>query len=224
MSVDSSWKGVIKAGGLSLIVGGAIVIIFILSVFIFQVQLPLTAESVLENPMPPVLLFCMAAFGEFLLMPGILALYFSLKDVNKNYMFMGTAVWLVAIPMFLVSRGQIISIVTISGAYAAGDATVKAAYLASAHLAIEVANVYSVMALDLLGVGAIIIGMVMLRGVFSKRTAYLVILSGALMVMGTFGVLLDFLTIGTLFGLILAGVWQIVVGFRLYRLSKDDLR
>jgi hypothetical protein len=172
MSADSSWKGVIKAGGLSLLAGGAIVIIFILSVFIVQVQLPLTAESVLENPMPPVLLFCLAAFGEFLLMPGVLGLYFSLKDVNKNYAFMGTAVWLVAIPMFLVSRGQIISIATISGAYATGDATVKAAYLASAHLAIEVANVYSVMALDLLGVGAITIGLVMLKGVFSKRTAY----------------------------------------------------
>jgi hypothetical protein len=224
MGVDSSWKGVIKAGGLALLVGGTIVIVFILSVFVFQVQLPLTAEAVLENPLPPVLLFCMAAFGEFLLMPGVLALYFSLKDVDKNYVFVGTAVWLFAIPMFLVSRGQIISLVTISGAYAAGDATVKATYLAVAHLAIEVANVYSVMALDLLGVGAIIIGLVMLKGVFSRRTAYLVMLSGALMVMGTFGVLLDFLTIGTLFGLILAGVWQILIGFRLYRLSKNDMR
>ncbi|MFW9913534.1 MAG: hypothetical protein ACFFEU_13740 [Candidatus Thorarchaeota archaeon] len=220
MGVDSSWKGVIKAGGLSLFVGGTIVIIFILSVFIFQVPLPLTAEAVFDDPLPPVLLFCMAAFGEFLLMPGVLALYFSLKDVDKNYVFVGTAVWLCAIPMFLVSRGQIISLVTISGAYAAGDATVKAAYMAVAHLAIEVANVYSVMALDLLGVGAIIIGLVMLKGVFSKRTAYLVMLSGALMVMGTFGVLLDFLTIGTLFGLILAGVWQILVGLKLYGLGK----
>ena len=220
MGIDSSWKGVIKSGGLSLSVGGSIVIIFILSVFIFQVPLPLTAEAVLDNPLPPVLLFCMAAFGEFLLMPGVLALYFSLKDADKNYVFVGTAVWLFAIPMFLVSRGQIISLVTISGAYAAGDATVKAVYLAVAHLAIEVANVYSVMALDLLGVGAIIIGLVMLKGVFSKRTAYLVMLSGALMVMGTFGVLLDFLTIGTLFGLILAGVWQIAVGLKLYRLGK----
>lgn len=204
-----------------MLTGGAIVIIFILSVFIVQVQLPLTAESVLENPMPPVLLFCLAAFGEFLLMPGVLGLYFSLKDVNKNYAFMGTAVWLVAIPMFLVSRGQIISIATISGAYAAGDATVKAAYLASAHLAIEVANVYSVMALDLLGVGAITIGLVMLNGIFSKRTAYLVIVAGALTVVGTFGVILEPLTVGTLFGLILTGVWQIAVGLKLYRLGQE---
>ena len=41
MSVDTSWRGVIKAGGLSLLAGGIIFFTFILSVFIFQVQLPL---------------------------------------------------------------------------------------------------------------------------------------------------------------------------------------
>jgi hypothetical protein len=220
MTVDSSWKGVIKAGGLSLLTGGTIVIIFILSVFIFQVQLPLTAQGFLNSPMIPSLLFCMAAFGEFLLMPGVLALYFSLKDVNKNQVFLGSAVWIMSIPMFLVSRGQVISCITVAGNYAAtADATLRAAYLATTQLALEVANVYTIMALDLLGVGAIIIGLVMLKGVFRKSTAYLVILAGALVVIGTFGVILEPLTIGTLFGLILNGVWQIVVGLKLYTLG-----
>jgi hypothetical protein len=219
MSEDSSEKVVIKAGGLSLLTAGVIVIVFILLVFAFQVQLPLTAEAVLDDPMIPILLFCLAAFGEFLLMPGALGLYFSLKDIRKDYMLFGTAIWLTAIPMFLISRGQIISIITISSYYTtATSEAVSAAYLASAHLTIEVANVYSVMALDLLSVGAIIIGLVMLKGVFSKRTAYLVILAGTLTVMGTFGVLLEPLKFGTLFGLILNGVWQIAVGVTLYKL------
>ena len=223
MTVDSSWKGAIKAGGLSLLVGGAIVIIFILSVFIFQVQLPLTAQGFLDSPMLPTLLFCMAAFGEFLLMPGVLALYFSLKDVNKNQVFLGSAIWFVSIPLFLVSRGQVISCITIAGNYAAtADATLRAAYLATTQLALEAANVYTIMALDLLGVGAIIIGLVMLKGIFSRSTAYMVILSGALVVMGTVGVILEPLTIGTLFGLIQNGVWQIVVGLKLYRLGSSD--
>ena len=223
MTVDSSWKGVIKAGGLSLLAGGAIVVIFILSVFIFQVQLPLTAQGFLDSPMIPTLLFCMAAFGEFLLMPGVLALYFSLKDVNKNQVFLGSAVWFLSIPMFLVSRGQVISCITVASNYAAtADATLRAAYLATTQLALEAANVYTIMALDLLGVGAIIIGLVMLKGIFSRSTAYMVILSGALVVMGTFGVILEPLTIGTLFGLILNGVWQIVVGLKLCRLGSSN--
>ncbi|UCG02776.1 MAG: hypothetical protein JSW11_02060, partial [Candidatus Heimdallarchaeota archaeon] len=211
MSVDSSWKGMYKASGLSFLVSGAIVIIFLLLVFIFQVQLPLTAQSVLDAPLQPALLFSLAVFGEFLLMPGVLGLYFSLKDVNKNHAFLGTAVWLVAIPMFLISRGQVISLVVISDSYAATkDATMRAAYLATAHFALEVSGVFAVMALASLGVGSVIIGLVMSKGVFSKRIAYLVIIAGTLIVMGTFGVLLEPLTIGTPFGLILTGIWQIV--------------
>ncbi len=206
--------------GLSLLTGGAIVIIFLLLVFILQVQLPLTAQSVLDAPLQPALLFSLAAFGEFLLMPGVLGLYFSLKDVNKNQVFLGTAVFLVATPMFLISRGLVISLVAISDSYAATtDATMRAAYLATAHLALEVSGVYTVMALALLGVGSVIIGLVMLKGVFSKRTAYLVIVAGTLIVVGTFGVLLEPLTIGTPFGLILTGIWQIVIGAKLYKLG-----
>ncbi len=107
-NMDPSWKGVYQASGLSLFAGGAIIVIFLLSVFIMQVPLPLTPQAVLENSMPPVILFSLAALGEFLLMPGVLGLYLSLKDVKKTYTLIGTAVWLAAIPMFLVSRGQII--------------------------------------------------------------------------------------------------------------------
>jgi len=109
--------------------------------------------------------------------------------------------------MFLISHGQIISIISISSYYTtATSEVVSAGFIASAHLAIEVANVYSVMALDLPSVGVIIIGLVMLKGAFSKRTAYLVILAGALAVMSTFEVLVKPLKFGTLFGLILIGV------------------
>jgi hypothetical protein len=222
MGVDSSWKGMIKAGGVSLITGAAILVIFLLFMIIFQVQLPDTANVVatLENPLPPALLFSLAAFGEFLLMPGVLGLYFSLKDINKNQVFLGTAVWLAAIPMFLVSRGQIISLVTIVGSYTAtADATLRAAYLATAHLAIVVANVYAGMSLVLLGFGSILIGGTMLRGVFSKRIAYLAIIAGTLLVVGTFGVLIQFLVIAAPFGLILGGIWQMAAGVKLYKLG-----
>jgi hypothetical protein len=220
MSEDTSWRGVIKAGGLSLLAGGIILFAFILSVFVFQVQLPLTAQGFLDNPLPPALLFSLAAFGEFLLMPGVLAIYFALKDINKNQVLLGTAIWISAIPMFLVSRGAVISLITIAGNYAASaDITLRAAYFATAQFALDVSNVYAVMALDLLGVGGIILGLVMLKGVFGKRTGYLVILAGALTVMGTLGVILEPLTIGTLFGLILNGVWQIIIGIELYRMA-----
>ena len=221
-NIDPSWRGVYKASGLSLFAGGAIIVVFLLSVFIMQVPLPDTPQVFLENPMPPVILYSLAALGEFLLMPGVLGLYLSLKDVKKTHMLIGTAVWLAAIPMFLVSRGQIISLLPISASYTATTSEImKATYVASVELAIGTANVYVAMALALLGVGSVIIGLVMLKGVFGKGTGYLVIVAGILILLGTCGVVLEVLAILTLFGLVLTAVWQIVVGAKLYKLGKD---
>ena len=71
----------------------------------------------------------------------------------------------------------------------------------------------------LLAVSSIIIGLVMLKGVFGKGVSYLVLLSGTLTLLGTMGVLLEPLTILAPFGLILGAVWQIIVGVRLYKLG-----
>jgi hypothetical protein len=221
-AIDPSWKGVYKVSGLALFAAGAIIVVFLLSVFIMRVPLPDTPQPFLENPMPPVILFGLAALGEFLLMPGVLGLYLLLKDVKKTHMLIGTAVWLAAIPMFLVSRGQIISLLPISASYAGTTSEImKAAYVASVELAIDAANVYVAIALALLGVGFVIIGLVVLKGVFGKGTGYLVIVAGILILLGTFGVLLEVLAILTLFGLVLTAVWQIVVGAKLYKLGID---
>jgi hypothetical protein len=65
------------SGGFSLVAGGAILVMFLLSVFIFRVALPLTPQAVLENPMPPITLYLLAALGELLLLPAALGLYLS---------------------------------------------------------------------------------------------------------------------------------------------------
>jgi hypothetical protein len=168
MTVDQSWKRVYKSGGFSLFAGGAILIIFLLSVFIFRVALPLTPQAVLENPKSPVALYLLAALGELLLLPAALGLYLSLKDVNKNYVLIAAASWSIAVTMYLVSRGQIISLLPISGGYAAATSeALRAAYLVSADQTIKVANIYGNMALMLHQVGAIIMGLVMLRREFT---------------------------------------------------------
>jgi hypothetical protein len=218
--VDQSWKRVYKSGGFSLFAGGAILVTFLLSVFIFRVALPLTPQAVLENPMPPVTLYLLAALGELLLLPAAIGLYLSLKDVNKNCMLIAAASWSVAVSLYLVSRGQIISLLPISGRYAAAPSEVmRAAYMVSADQAIEVANIYGNMALMLHQVGSIIMGLVMLKGVYGRRTGTFVTVVGIITFIGTFGVVLRPLSFLTLFGLMLTAVWQIVVGVKLYRLG-----
>ncbi|UCD45071.1 MAG: DUF4386 family protein [Candidatus Bathyarchaeota archaeon] len=181
MAVDQSWKGVYKSGGFSLLVGGIILIAFLLSVFIFRVDLPLTAQAVLENPVPPVTLYLAAALGEFLLIPSALGLYFSLKDINKNRMLIAVSFWSVAVTMYLVSRGQIMSLLPLSRSYMpiSSDFT-RAAYLVSADHALEVANIYGNIALMLHQVGSILTGLVMLKGVYGRRTGILVTASSTM--------------------------------------------
>ena len=220
MTVDQSWKRVYKSGGFSLFAGGVILVIFLLSVFIFRVALPLTPQVVLENPRPPVTLYLLAALGELLLLPAALGLYLSLKEVNKNYMLVAAASWSLAVTMYLVSRGQIISLLPISGRYiAATSESMRAAYLVSADQVIEVANIYGNMALMLHQAGSIIMGLVMLKGVYGRRTGYFVTVVGTMTFIGTFGVVLRPLSFLTLFGLMLTAVWQIVVGIKLYKLG-----
>lgn len=220
MSLDQSWKGTFKAGGLSLLAAGLVLFLFFLALIILQTSPTLTPEMILDDPVPPVSLYALAAFGELLLMPGVLGLYVALKNVKKTHMLMGTALWLLAVVSFLVSRSQIISILPISGSYQATTSeTMQAAYLVSAEHAIELSNVFADWALMFFGIASIIVGSVMLKGVFSKGVSYLVMIAGTLTLLGAIGVLFEPLTILVLFGLTLSGVWQIVVGIKLYKLG-----
>ncbi len=220
MSIDPSWKGLYKASGLSLFVGAVILVIFVISVFVMQIPIPLDPQAVLDNPVPTVTLFILAVIGELLLMPAVLGLYFSLKDVNKTHMLIATALWLVAVIMFLVSRGLIISLLPISESYAAAPSeTLKAAYFASAELALELENTYATMALILLNVATVIIGWVMLKGVFGKRIGYVVIVAGIVTLFTPFAVMIEIPLVISLIGLVLTGVWQLYIGVKLYQLG-----
>jgi len=220
MTVDQSWMRAYKWGGVSLFASGVILVVFLCSVLIFQVDLPLTPQAVLDNPTAPVTLYLLAALGELLLLPAALSLYLSLKGVNKNAMLISAASWSIAVTIYLASRGQIISLLPMSGRYAAATSeSMRAAYLVSTEQTIEAANIYGNMALMLHQVGSIIVGLAMLRGVYGRRTGYLVTVVGIMTFIGTFGVVFRSLSIFTLFGLMLTAVWQIVVGVKLYKLG-----
>jgi len=224
-SIDPSWKGVIKWGGLSLLVSGAIAVLFFVLVIATQQTLPVPAKEALEDPLGPSALFTLAIIGEVLLLPSGLALYFSLKGVKKNPMFIATALWVLCVPMFLASRGQILAISQISSRYLdTTDEAMRASYLASAELALETQNLYAMMGLILLSVASIIIGIVMLKGkeVFGKRIGYFVIAAGAFTFLGAPSVIVEEVPIiFPIIGVILSAIWQFYIGFKLYKMGNE---
>ena len=223
--IDPSWRGVVKWGGLSLLLSGAIALLFFILVLATQLPLPVPAKQALEDPLGPTVLFTLAIIGEVLLLPSGLALYFALRDVKRTAMLIATALWVLCVPMFLASRGQIIAISQISGRYlATTDEAMKASYLASAELALETQNLYAMMGLILLSVASVIIGIVMLKGkeVFGKRIGYFVIGAGAFTFLGASTVIVEEVPIiFPVIGVILSAVWQFYVGFKLYKMGNE---
>ena len=221
MTLDQSKKGILKASGLSLFASGFVLFLFFVAMLIVRTSPTLTPEMILTNPLPSVSLYTLALFGELLLMPGVLGLYFALRQVKRAHMLMGTSVWLVAVFAFLVSRTQIIALTPLSNSYlVTSSQTLREAYLVSTEHAIILSNAFSNIALLLLGISSIIIGLVMLNGVFSKNVGYLAIISGTLTLLGALGVLFEPIAILVLFGLTLGAVWQILAGVKLYKMSK----
>lgn len=220
-NVDPSWRGVYKVSGISLLIAGVIPFLFILSVLILQQTIPVPAQVALEDPTAPTALYIFAVLGELLLMPAGLGLYLSLKGVNKNQMLIATSLWVLATPMFLISRGLLIALSQISARYlATTNDTMKTAYLAAAELAVEAESIYSYMALILLSVASIIIGSVMLKGVYGKVNGYIAIAAGILTLFTPLGVVIEVPIIILFSGIVLGATWQIIAGVRLYKLGR----
>jgi len=97
LKTDPSWKGVIKWGGFSLFAAGLYPLTFVLLVSIMRQTLPVPAKEALQAPVIPTVLFAFAAVGEMLLMPGVLGLYFALKEVRRTAMFVATGLWLASV-------------------------------------------------------------------------------------------------------------------------------
>ncbi len=136
-------------------------------------------------------------------------------------MFFATAMWFLSVSMFFSSRGLIFSLSEMSGKYlAASSEVMKAAYLATAAQTIATNSMYAYMALTLLSAASIITGIVMLKSSFGKIMGYLVMGSGIFTLFTPLGVIMKVPLIISFIGLVLTGVWQLIVGAKLYKLGR----
>jgi hypothetical protein len=220
MNVNQTPKNLYKASGFSLFISAMIVIIYVLLVIVTQQTLPLPAEEVLENPTFPIALFIFAVIGELLLMLGMLGLYHSLKDDNQTSMLFATAFWLTAVIMFLISRGLIFTLLSVSDMYISTTSeSMKTIYLALAEYSIDLQDTFAKMALILLNAATIIIGWVMLKTrIFGRPIGYLTLIAGIYTLFTPFLVTMGFPLLGFI-GLVLSFAWQAYVGFKLYKLG-----
>ena len=220
LNVDPSWKGLIKWGGFSLFFAGIIIVFFIIGLGVFNVKLPLEPVQTLENPNIPTILFLVTLFGEFLLFPGFLALYFTLRNYDKVNMLMATVINALSVIMFFVSRGLIFTMSKIDNSFK--EAVDSNKYVQVAEVVLKLQDVYSTIALILLSTASIFIGIVILRSkFFNIIIGYIIIFSGIFSIITPFAVNLGIPLVISLIGLVLMLIWQITVGIKLFILGNN---
>lgn len=155
---------------------------------------------------------------NFLFVPVSLAFYFALKEINRIAMLIAVAfVGLFVTLELAVNWAGYAALIMLSKDYAAATndglkaILIGAASYPAAVIASPLALVY---AIGTLSFGFLIIGLVMLKGVFSRLTAYVGILTGILGMAAVAGV-----SIAVILNAVSATVWLFLVGYRLYRLA-----
>jgi hypothetical protein len=229
-SVDADTKALYRAGGISAIVLG-ISYIAIIALYVPLGAPPSGAEQWLEylagHTMVWWAILSLSVLTDFLFVLVALALYLALKHVNRNAVLIGTGLVVLFVVLDLaVLWPHYSSLITLSGQYAAATneaeraAFVVAAHHASAVLTSSLVGVYVILVPS---VGYLLIGLVMLKGPFSKVTAYSAVVSGILGIVAVVGpFFVPALGLAVVISSVLTTVWVLLAGYRLYRLGRPS--
>jgi hypothetical protein len=228
MMVDSDWKWMYRVGGISgILLGIAYIVIIVL--YIPVGAPPNGAEARLGHIAGSSMLWWvilwLSAMTDFLFVPLAFALYHALKGINKNMMLLGITFVLLFIVLDLaLTWTNYASIIVLSGDYtSAVDETQRAAIVAAATYPTLVLEstllfVYNTLTLS---IGILISGLVMLKGIFSKATAYLGIATGILGIVAVFGPFMIPASSATIiFASLLTTLWVMFAGYRLFKLGS----
>ncbi len=222
-------KWLYRVGGISALVLG-IGYVIIMALYVPSGAPPSGAEARLiylaENTSLWWAIVGLSVLTDFLYVPIALALYLALKGINRNAMLLATAcVGLFVVLDLAVTWTSYAALISLSGSYAAttNDAQraifITAASYPSAILESPLLGIYAIVTL---AVGMLMTGLVMLKGIFSKSTAYLALVSGILAIVSVAGpYLVSSLGLAVIISSMLTTIWSFFVGYRLYRLGQQ---
>jgi hypothetical protein len=169
----------------------------------------------------------LSVFTDLLYIPITFALYFALKEINRSMMLLATACILLFVVLELgITWINYSVLLDLSSSYAAAANDAQRAVLvatASYPFAVldshDLLGVYTIL---MTGIGIFMIGLVMLKGVFSKITAWLALVSSSLTIISVVGTpLVSALWVTIIIGSTLIAVWVFFIGNTLYRLGRQ---
>lgn len=222
-SVDPDSRWLYRVGGISALVLGAAYIV-IIPLYAHVGAPPSGGEAWLKYLEGKTTVWWailgLSVLTDLLFVPVALSLYLALKRVHRSAMLVATAfVGLFVVLDLSVTWSSYAALLTLGDSYSAATNDVqRAAYLAAANYpsAVLASRLEVVYAIVILSFAILVIGVVMLKGSFSRPTAYLGLVTGILGVASLTGVS-AIIIMNALF----ATVWVLFVGYRLYRLDQQ---
>jgi hypothetical protein len=169
----------------------------------------------------------LSVLTDLLFVPLALSLYLVLKGIHRSAMLIAVAcVGLFVVLDLALTWTNYANLIALSSSYAAAANDIQravfvaAAYYPTAVLESSLLFVYNTLTLS---VGILITGLVMLKGIFGKSTAYLGLVTGILGIVAVVGSFFTTaLSITTIITSVLTTLWVLVVGYRLFRLAQES--
>ncbi len=231
--IDHSWNWVFRAGAIAFVIIGVWYFFSNFLGYLAGVPAPGFAtppvvtnqqyfNTLAAHPTASTVFYGMYSLIDLLVIPALIALYFALKGVHKNAMIVAMGFVLVwAILDVGVTEFNSLALVSLTQSYnATTDPTQQAAYAAAANYAlaaIPIATFYSYLVGS---VGFFIASVVMLKGVFRKPVAFIGIAANGLGIVAAFVLFAPGLAVVIVPTLVLYGLWNVLVGLRLFRLGR----
>ncbi len=224
---DPSWRGLYRAGGVSV---ALFVVLIIVSIVLLIITPPApisggaaTLQYIASNRSLYILEQVLWLAPSVFAMVVFLALYMALKHLNKSYAAIGALIGIASWALTLalpITGGGAPALVYLSDQYVAATTVAQRAAFAAAAEDLIAQNTIPTAVGILTTVGILVISLVMLKGVFHKGVAYLGIATGALGIISE--TLRPILGIGYIVYGVLLPIWFIAVGWKLYRLGSNS--
>jgi hypothetical protein len=165
-------------------------------------------------------ILALSVFTDLLYVPIALVLYLALEKVNRGAMLLATAFIGLFVALDLaITWTHYASMLVLYAQYGTATSEVqRAGYLAAANYgaAALASRLEVVIAIVIPSFGILVTGLVMLRGVFNKLTAWLAVATGVFGIASLTGLGLAIYGNALLFT-----VWLFFLAYRLYRLAQD---
>jgi len=223
---DPSWKGLYRIGGVSAFIYGILLFVALALLFILG-QPPDGGQEFLNyyagRESLGRLAFGLFGISDLMTVPVMFAMYVALRGVGRNAMLVASAFFGLFIVLDLgVNVLNNLSLITLAENYAAVTSPVQqASYVATADYIRVTLNVAGpIYGFVFPCIWGLVASLTMLRGVFSRRTAYVGVAASMLGIIGGTSVIIPPMGALQIYSLILIGIWFLLLGSRLHDLGR----